>query len=56
MARRQPNYNFERKQREEKKAAKKQAKRDKARARKDGQDDELQVSRPNVTNEAETEN
>ncbi len=56
MARRQPNYNFERKQREEKKAAKKQAKREKARARKDGQGDELQVSSSDVTSETNTEN
>lgn len=35
MARRRPNYNFERKQREDKKAAKKQAKLEKARAKKE---------------------
>lgn len=46
MARRQPNYNFERKQREEKKAAKKKAKREKARSKKEDRDnsDDMDVS------------
>jgi hypothetical protein len=46
MARRQPNYNFERKQREEKKAAKKQAKLEKARAKKESPEnsDDLDTS------------
>lgn len=35
MARRKPNYNFERKQREEKKAAKKRAKYEKALAKRE---------------------
>lgn len=54
MARRRPNYNFERKQREDKKAAKKQAKLEKSRAKKDdGSVDNLEVSADTVANTEE---
>jgi hypothetical protein len=54
MARRRPNYNFERKQREDKKAAKKQAKLEKARAKKDeGTEEILETSTDTVVDTEE---